>query len=79
VVEHLIAGDASRPRDRQRLLQVVDVEVADPPGTDLPVADELLEGLDGSLERVPRAPVEEMGVEAIRSQAAEARLALKRL
>jgi len=75
VVEHLVADGAPRRREAARLLEVRDVEVADAPGADLPVALEPLERLDRRLERDRAAPVEEVDVEPIGPQPRERALA----
>src|SRR5437667_1432139 len=78
VVEYLVARDALGPGERGRALQLLDAEVADAPGADLPLAPEPREGRDGFRQRVATRPVEEVAVEAIGAEAAEARLARAR-
>src|SRR5262249_33322390 len=75
VVEDLVARDPTRPGDRDRALHPVDVEVADAPGACLPARDELLEGGDRLLQRMPARPVEQVDVEPIRPEPPERRLA----
>ncbi len=75
VVEHLVAGDASGAGDVQRLLQVRRVEIADPPGEDLAVFDQGLEGGDGVLQFEAPAPVQQVAVEPIGLQPLERGLA----
>src|SRR5882724_252077 len=78
VIEDLVARDALGAGERGRALQLLDAEVADAPGVDLPLAPELLEGRDGVRQRVAARPMEEVAVEAVGAQAAEARLARAR-
>src|ERR1051325_4101353 len=75
VIEDLVAGDPVLSGDRDRPLQLVDVEVADAPGADLPVRDQVLERLDRAPERMLGRPVEEVDVEVVRAKPSEARLA----
>jgi hypothetical protein len=61
--------------DPARLVQLVVVEVAHAPRSDLAAAPELVERRDRLFERMGSAPVQQVGVEMIRSQALQARLA----
>ena len=56
-------------RRRQQLLHVVDVEVADAPVPDATVGDELLERLDGLAQRVLPAPMQQVEIEMLQTQA----------
>ena len=61
--------------DRERLLEIADVEVADAPGPDLPRSLELLERAEGVLERMRPRPVEQVAVEPVGLEARQALLA----
>ena len=57
--------------DRERLVEVVRVEVADPPRENLALPPQLLEGRDRRLERMAAAPVQEIAVEPVGLQPLE--------
>src|SRR5262249_37288931 len=75
VVEHLVARDRARADDRDRILEIRGVEVADAPRADLPLLLQLFERAEGLLERTRPAPVEHVEVEVIGAEPAEALLA----
>ncbi len=71
VVEHLVAGDPAWPRGRQGLVEVGHVEVADAPGEDLAVANQLLEAGEGLSQRMAPAPVQQIAIQPVGPQAGE--------
>src|SRR5262245_35302444 len=60
---------------RRQLLEVIDIEIADAPVADLARPFESFEGLDGFGQRVRTAPVQQVEVETVGLQAAQAALA----
>jgi hypothetical protein len=71
VVENLVAGYSTLARNLQRLFEIGNIKVADAPGQDLPVALELLERADGSLQRVSPAPMQQIAIEPVGFEARE--------
>src|SRR5688572_22450241 len=68
VIEHLIAGDAAGPGERDRLGELALVEVAHAVVLDLALAHQLLERLDRVAERVVAGPVQEVAVQVADAQ-----------
>ena len=75
VVEDLVAGDAALAGNLPGLLQVGLVEVAHSPREDLPRLPEPLEGRERLLEGVRAAPVQEVAVQPVGTEAGERPLA----
>jgi hypothetical protein len=75
VIEHLVARDLAGARDTERLLELLLVEVADPPIADLAARAQLFERSDRVLERLAAGPVQEVAVEVVGTQAPQALLA----
>ena len=75
MVEDLIAGDPPLSRDRQCPCHFLHIEVTDPVEADLAVAHEPLERRERPLERVRARPVQEVEIEPVGPETAEARLA----
>lgn len=65
MIEHLIAGDLPLACDGKQLVEIVLIEIADAPGTDLSRRDEFVERRDRFLERIGAAPVQQIAVEVI--------------
>src|SRR5579859_3603899 len=65
VIEHLIAGDLAGSGDRQRLVELADVEVTDAPAPNLAVAHQSIEGANRVRERKPPRPMEQVRVQSI--------------
>ena len=66
VVKHLIAGRQPGTRDRGRLLEIVDVEIAHAPGANLAARAQLLERGQGLRERMSAAPMQQIAIEPVR-------------
>src|ERR1041385_9152997 len=75
VVEDLVARDLAGAGNRERLVEVVVVEVRHAPRADLALGDELVERAERLGEWVRAAPVEEVKIDVIGAQPAQARLA----
>ena len=75
VVQHLIRGQPAAARHVPQVGEGPVVEVADAPVSDFPVLDQLLEGRDRVLQRVPALPVQQVEVDPIGAQAFQAAFA----
>ena len=75
VIEHLVAGDRVLAQQRARLLQIGDVEVRDAERADLALVDQLLERAQRLGQRDAAAPVQQVDVEVVGAEAAQALLA----
>ena len=69
VVEDLVAGDAPGTGDAQRLLEVLDVEIAEAPASNFSGLHQRLEGGHGVLQGVGARPMEQVTVQAVRAAA----------
>ena len=52
MIEHLVAGDLALAGDRQHLVEIVGIEIADAPAADFAGADQLLERRDRFRQRI---------------------------
>jgi hypothetical protein len=72
VVEDLIAGDAPRAGESAGVIEPLGVEVGEAPPADRAVLRQLLEGGDGVVERMRAGPVEQVEIDLIGAEAAQA-------
>jgi len=77
VVQHLIARRVPRTRDRRDLFEIRNVEVAHAPGQDLAGPDQCVEGLDRFLQGMGTAPVKQVAIQPVGSQARQGFLACR--
>ncbi len=77
VIEHLVAGEPALAfaADHQGLLEVGDVEIADPPGEYLARPLKVIKPGDRLFERVAATPVQQITVESVGIETRERRLA----
>src|SRR5256885_10058125 len=75
VIEHLICGAAAAVGNRKELVHVASVEIRHAPGADVPVGNKRFERGNSMGKRNAAAPMQQIQVEIVGSQALEAALA----
>src|SRR5262245_61768983 len=75
MIEHLVAGDATRACQPHGQFELFGVEIAQPEEANLSIGDELLKCAQRLRKRMRPRPVQKVEVEMIRAQATQAVLA----